>query len=170
MPHIHDLYDFTASAFMLHPSEPKLCLLMHKKLQKWLQPGGHIELNENPLQALIRELEEETGLSENDWVFFSQPNQPKPNGNTTLPLPFHVNEHRMHGTDHHRHVDFAYLLQAKSDKLTDKPDGALSIGWFDIHQINEMHKNGDVYDGTRDICEWVLLRSPHLKSNHYPTT
>ncbi len=52
MPHIHELYDFTASAYILHPTESKILLLLHKKLGKWLQPGGHIELSEDPLQAL----------------------------------------------------------------------------------------------------------------------
>jgi 8-oxo-dGTP pyrophosphatase MutT (NUDIX family) len=56
MPHIHEKYDFTVSAMIMHHSEPKLGLHFHKKLRKWLQAGGHIELHEDPLQALEHEL------------------------------------------------------------------------------------------------------------------
>jgi 8-oxo-dGTP pyrophosphatase MutT (NUDIX family) len=34
----------------------------HLKIKLWLPPGGHIEENEDPIQALKREVLEETGL------------------------------------------------------------------------------------------------------------
>lgn len=154
MPHIHDLYDFTTSAFVLHPNEDKLLLLKHRKIGKWLQPGGHIELNENPLQALRHELEEETGLTPEDWSFIAQPDQPKARGNTVLPIPFHFNEHNFDDT--HKHIDLCYLVEAKTDKLTESPDGAEEIKWLGRAAIAEIHAAGDMFDGTFDICEWLF--------------
>lgn len=51
---------FTASALIIH--EGKVLLVFHKKLGVWLYPGGHVEHNETPDSAVIREVMEETGL------------------------------------------------------------------------------------------------------------
>jgi len=54
---------FTASCWITSTGKPKKILLIHhKKLGRWLQPGGHIEKFENPVVAAIREVREETGL------------------------------------------------------------------------------------------------------------
>ena len=60
MAHIHEKIDFTVSICIVH--ENKVLLLMHKKLHIWLPPGGHIELDEDPNEAVLREAKEETGL------------------------------------------------------------------------------------------------------------
>jgi 8-oxo-dGTP pyrophosphatase MutT (NUDIX family) len=40
----------------------RVLLIKHKRLGKWLPPGGELEPDETPLEAAIRELREETGL------------------------------------------------------------------------------------------------------------
>ena len=53
---------FTASAFVIRRDE--LLLIHHRKLELWLQPGGHIEPGDDDAWAAARrELREETGLS-----------------------------------------------------------------------------------------------------------
>lgn len=154
MPHIHELYDFTASAFVLHPTEPKLLLLMHKKLNKWLQPGGHIELDEDPIEGLAHELTEETGLVLGNCTIIEPAEQPKVRGSKTLPLPFHLN---VHGFDEkHKHIDLAYVVRANTDKITPQAGESQQFGWFNIAQITEMNTNKTLHDGTLDICKWVL--------------
>src|SRR5882757_4393264 len=53
----------TASAFVLDPAHERLLLILHSKLGRWLQPGGHVESGD-PSVALTarREVLEETGL------------------------------------------------------------------------------------------------------------
>lgn len=53
--------DFTVATFVVN--EQQVLLLWHRKIQKWLPPGGHIEANELPDEAAVREVREETGLS-----------------------------------------------------------------------------------------------------------
>ncbi len=53
----------TASAFILNDTLDALLLLNHKKLNRWLQPGGHVDVTDQSiLQAALREAIEETGI------------------------------------------------------------------------------------------------------------
>jgi 8-oxo-dGTP pyrophosphatase MutT (NUDIX family) len=53
----------TASAFVLAPEGDAVLLILHKKLQIWVQPGGHIEPTDVSLEAAARrEVSEEVGL------------------------------------------------------------------------------------------------------------
>ena len=51
---------FTVAVFVVW--ESKVLLHLHKKLGMWLPPGGHIEEDELPDEAAVREVLEETGL------------------------------------------------------------------------------------------------------------
>ena len=53
---------FTSTAFVLHPTEDKVLLHWHSKVKAWLPPGGHIENNETPVEAVKRETFEERGI------------------------------------------------------------------------------------------------------------
>jgi ADP-ribose pyrophosphatase YjhB (NUDIX family) len=52
---------FTTSVFIKN-SQGKILLLWHKRLQRWMPPGGHIDDNEMPEETARRECKEETGL------------------------------------------------------------------------------------------------------------
>jgi 8-oxo-dGTP pyrophosphatase MutT (NUDIX family) len=52
---------FTATAYIVH--EQRTLLLWHSGLRMWLPPGGHCEPNEDPVQAVVREALEESGLA-----------------------------------------------------------------------------------------------------------
>ena len=51
---------FTATGFVVH--ENRVLLHWHPKVREWLPPGGHINENEDPVQAVLREIEEEAGV------------------------------------------------------------------------------------------------------------
>ena len=51
---------FTATGFVVH--DDSIALHWHLKVKAWLPQGGHIEENEDPVQAVLREIEEESGL------------------------------------------------------------------------------------------------------------
>lgn len=54
----------TGSGFVLDHARERVLLLHHGRLNRWLQPGGHGEGELDPLRIALREIEEETGLSE----------------------------------------------------------------------------------------------------------
>ncbi len=51
---------FTVTGFVVHGN--RTLLLWHPLLKMWVPPGGHIEPNEDPQEAVLREIREETGL------------------------------------------------------------------------------------------------------------
>ncbi len=53
---------YVASAFVIDFDGGNVLLTYNKKLKKWLQPGGVIEDNETPVEAVIRGVQEETGV------------------------------------------------------------------------------------------------------------
>ncbi|WP_276327906.1 NUDIX domain-containing protein [Kiloniella majae] len=55
------VHQFTSSALIHH--EGKFLVLWHDKLKMWLYPGGHVENDEDPVEALLREVNEEVGIS-----------------------------------------------------------------------------------------------------------
>ena len=61
MPHRHEFMDCTVEAFVVH--ETRVLLISHRQLHTWLPLGGHIALDEDPEQALFREIREESGLA-----------------------------------------------------------------------------------------------------------
>lgn len=55
---------FTASAFVVDARERAVAMILHRRLARWLQPGGHVETSDADASAAARrELREETGIA-----------------------------------------------------------------------------------------------------------
>lgn len=123
MAHIHELNDFVVTVFIVY--EGKVLLVFHKQLQRWLPVGGHIELNEDPEQALFREIQEECGLEVE--IFSSKPDIGS-EGRKPLLTPNYLDIHKISET--HSHTSLTYFARAKSDtvKLAEKEHD--DIRWF----------------------------------------
>lgn len=114
---------FTATTFVLHPKENKILLHWHKKIKSWLPPGGHIEKNETPEEAAIREVYEESGLSIN---LLSSKTLPKNLGDVTeLEKPESILLEPIADPiqGKHFHIDMIYFAEAVNPKK-------LNRGWL----------------------------------------
>ena len=113
----------TASAIVIE--DGKLLMIFHPFLKKWLQPGGHVDQGETPLDAAKRELLEETGFQAHlhSWH----------NNNI---IPFDIDIHfiptnEKKGEESHFHYDFRYLLCIdKNAAIKDEKDHELA--WIDF--------------------------------------
>lgn len=112
MPHIHEKIDFCSETFIVYNNT--VLLRKHDKYKIWLSIGGHIELDEDPTSAALREVREEVGL---DVMLFEE-NGRQPlftdNSQSLIP-PQHLNIHNV--TDEHRHIAFVYFATSNTDDL-----------------------------------------------------
>ena len=108
MPHIHEKIDFTVAIFVVH--DGRVLLIHHRQLDKWLRLGGHIELDEDPEQAALREAKEESGLDVE--LIGERPPTTSP-GTRALIAPRFLDIHRI--TDTHEHIGMIYWARPKRD-------------------------------------------------------
>ena len=106
MAHIHEKIDFTVAIFVVH--DGKVLLIHHRKLDQWLPLGGHIELDEDPEQAALREAKEESGLDVE--LLGERPPTTGP-GTRALIAPRFLDIHRI--TDTHEHIGMIYWARPK---------------------------------------------------------
>ena len=106
----------------------KVLLIHHRKLDMWLPVGGHIQKNETPDDALLREIKEEVGL---DVVLADglRPFTKETSGYKELIPPMFLNRNRI--SDTHEHVTLTYFARAETDRLAilDHEKSA-EIKWF----------------------------------------
>lgn len=129
----------TGSAIVVGPRG--VLLLKHKRLGIWLQPGGHVDADETPWDAALREAREETGLE----VSFAGPLD-----DDGVPELIHVDVHA--GGRGHTHLDTRYLLDGGDADPAPPADESQEIGWFSWGDAIELAD-----DGVRSILD-------HLRS------
>ena len=133
MGHIHEKMDFTASIFIVH--EGKVLLHRHKTLGIWLQPGGHIELDEDPNEAAVREAKEETGLAielvgEKPDEFHTKYSVRQ------LIAPRFMNRHFIGEGQTHEHIDMVYFAKSKNAELRPE-EGSGEVRWFTRKELSD---------------------------------
>lgn len=115
---------FTGSAVVVTPDGARVLLVLHAKLGRWLQPGGHADAADGGSmeQTALREAREETGLEVS-----LHPTAPRP-----LDVDVHVIPARKQEPEH-RHLDVRYLVVAENPEgLAYDPEeshGARWLGW-----------------------------------------
>ena len=118
--------DFTATTFIvLHD---RTLLLHHRKLAIWVPPGGHIDLNELPHIAALREVWEETGLQAELL------RAPQSLGNIeVLPQPECILLEDI--TPGHQHIDLIYFARVIGGDLLPAERETLAAHWYSWEEL-----------------------------------
>jgi len=136
MAHIHEKIDFTVAIFVVQ--DGKVLLIHHRRLNKWLPLGGHIELDEDPEQAALREAKEESGL---DVELLGE--RPPTTGPSTraLTAPRFLDIHRI--TPTHEHIGMIYWARPKNGQLTLAESEHLDIRWCSAEELASLQPQMD---------------------------
>lgn len=131
MPHIHEKIDFTVSVFIVQ--DRKVLFIFHKQLNRWLPIGGHIELDENPEEAALREAKEESGL-EVELVGKRPPLSKEP-GFAPLLAPEYMDIHLIKAP--HWHIGMVFFARVLSGKTTLNEEEHKAIRWFSESDLED---------------------------------
>ena len=118
------LVHVTGSAIVV--GDRGVVLHLHKRLGRWLQPGGHIEAGEMPWEGAHREVVEETGLDARH-----------PEHGPEL---VHIDVHP--GPRGHTHLDLRYLLYAPDADPAPPPGESQDVRWFGWDEAIEISDAG----------------------------
>jgi 8-oxo-dGTP pyrophosphatase MutT (NUDIX family) len=131
MPHLHERIDFTVALFIVHAG--RVLLVHHRKLDQWLPVGGHIELDEDPEQAALREAKEESGLDVE--LLGERPPTTEP-GTRALIAPRFLDIHRITAT--HEHVGMLYFARPRGGEVTLAAGEHHAIRWCDAAELERL--------------------------------
>jgi 8-oxo-dGTP pyrophosphatase MutT (NUDIX family) len=132
MPHIYDKIDFTVEIFIVN--KDRVLLRKHDKYKLWLSIGGHIELDEDPNEAALREVKEEVGLEVKLYHDDSYALIQNKNYKELIPPQF-MNRHRIN--DKHEHVCLVYFAKSDSDKIVlSETEKSEDCRWFTIDELD----------------------------------
>lgn len=114
-------YHLTASAVVLDPSGAHVLLVLHRKVGRWLQPGGHVDPEDESLAvAALREATEETGVP----------------GLVVDPGPVHLDAHPAPcGAD--THLDVQFLVVAPGITAPVVSAESLNVRWWPVDALPE---------------------------------
>ncbi len=130
----------TASCWVLNPTMDAVLLLHHRKLDRWLQPGGHIEAEDSSwLNAALREAREETGIESFNLI-----------QNSIFDFDIHSIPARG-DIPEHEHFDARFLLQAQTSQLSLSTESN-DLRWFSF-------SDASVILGADPVMQRMLLKS-----------
>jgi ADP-ribose pyrophosphatase YjhB (NUDIX family) len=140
--------DFTATTYIFEGDS--ILLIFHRKLQKWLPPGGHLNPNELPHEGAIREAKEETGidveiiLDENTWVErWNASSFPRPYFCLLQEIPAFGDEPA------HQHVDFSFIAKPIGGETCHQAEEVDAARWFTLAEIEELESDKDIFEETK---------------------
>jgi 8-oxo-dGTP pyrophosphatase MutT (NUDIX family) len=119
----------TGSAWILSHDHSSVLLVHHRKLGRWLQPGGHADGEADLFQVALREAHEETGLRSFTTL---------PGGSPPAPLDLDVHEIPAHrGEPAHLHLDVRFLLVATAGEVPAASEESTAVRWVRRERLGE---------------------------------
>lgn len=128
---------FTATTFVVH--QDKTLLHFHRSLKMWLPPGGHIDRDELPHIAALREVKEETGLDVDlihDVISIQSENAQE------IPRPRHLLLENIN--PFHQHIDMIYFAKAGSFEASPDEGESLELRWFSHEELEGKEIEKDI--------------------------
>ena len=132
MSHIHEIgNDFSVDVLVV--CNNRVLIRLHEKYGIWIAVGGHIELDEDPNEAAVREVKEEVGL---DVILYKKPDTVLVEDDRYKELipPTFLNIHKIN--DHHNHISCIYFAKSNTiDVIPENPDDKWT--WLTLEEVEK---------------------------------
>lgn len=149
---------FTATGYVVNKKRTKILMIHHKKLNKWLPPGGHLETDELPHKGAIREVFEETGIVATPVRDEEHDLGLKGIVDTQIPRPYALLYQLIPKSSkdvEHIHLDMVYLLEADDEADTTAQLSEVSdVRW---HSKDDVLTSDDVFDSVKGFVALNLI-------------
>ena len=160
---------FTATAFVID-SRNRTLLLWHKRLGRWMPPGGHIDADETPEETARRECKEETGLdveivgADQFDLFADAADEGHMLTKPIAMLLENIPASPERGEPAHQHMDFLFLARPvdESQLLKLAEDEGRELRWFTRNEITALSTEGEIFG---NVQAYILHMLPEAKSD-----
>jgi len=148
---------FTVTGYVVNKERSRLLLIHHKKLNKWLPPGGHLGKDELPHEAAIREVTEETGVT-TSLVQLSEPDFALQGiRDMQVPVPYAMLYQLIPESPkdtEHVHLDMVYVLEADDQQDTIAQEREVfAARWLSKVEVLEFE---EVFDSVKGFANLYL--------------
>ncbi len=156
---------FTATAFVID-SKKRVLLLWHRRLKRWMPPGGHVDANEAPEDAAKRECKEETNLDveilgeSSADLFEKNPHEGRMLKKPIALLLENIPESKERNEPAHQHMDFLYLARPLNEDDAKEMMGNESDGmrWFRKEEVERLDESKEIFANVKNyILESLKL-------------
>lgn len=160
---------FTATAFVVD-SQKRVLLLWHKRLGRWMPPGGHVDADETPEETARRECKEETGLEVDiigdaqEDLFGGNPEEGRMLKKPIAMLLENIPESKERGEPAHQHMDFLFLARPTDEgqvlRLLEAE--GTQLRWFRKEEIAVLDERTEIFANVKAY----ILSSLGRRSTH----
>ena len=119
-------------------------MMHHKKIEKWLQPGGHADGDTDLVSVARKECEEETGVSVGNPVHWQETN--------ILDIDIHEIPPRK-GEPAHLHFDVRYLFLRSTEAVPRKNSESNAVKWVDCTDLESITSEESILRPVRKILQ-----------------
>ena len=123
---------FTASAWVVDRSRKWILMTHHKKLNSWLQLGGHAESNNNLLEVALKEAKEESGLNDINIV-----------SNKIFDLDIHKIP-KFRSDPEHLHYDVRFIFEADRLEKLSISNESNNLAWIEIENVLNLNSKKSI--------------------------
>ncbi len=128
----------TASALVVSPNFDKVLLMLHAKLGKWLQLGGHVDGDKDLSASALREAREESGRNE---ITLYRWEECVLGERYSSPLPFDIDIHEIparKAETAHLHFDLRFLCLLDDKLIPERNEESHDLRWLTLAEAREL--------------------------------
>ena len=138
----------TGSAWLLSPDEKKVLLTHHKKLNRWLQLGGHSDGQNETWNVALREATEESGIKDISFII-----------QNIFDIDVHtIPTNKAKNEPEHKHYDVRFLLKAPTENFVISEESN-ALRWVSSQNLFEMHQRKEISESMLRMTQKWLDRN-----------